>query len=45
MGLHQVTRIQQYLQHQPLPFHSVPAPADAAGIGLAFHGVELRAGL
>jgi hypothetical protein len=41
VGLHQVTRIQPYRQHQPLPLDPVPTPANTAGSGLAFDGVEL----
>ena len=33
--------VQPRRKHQPRPFHMVPAPADAAGVGLALDRVEL----
>ena len=39
--LHRIVRIEERRQHQSLPFHPVPAPAEAAGVGLALYRVEL----
>ena len=41
VGLHLIVRIEERLQLQSLPLDPVPAPADAARIGLALDGVQL----
>ena len=41
VGLHRIVRIQSRLKLQSPPLHPVPAPAGAAGGGLALHRVEL----
>ena len=41
MGLHPVLRIEARRKLQSLPLDVVPAPADAARVGLAFDGVQL----
>ena len=41
VGLHRIVRIEERLKLQSLPLDSGPAPAGAAGIGLALDGVEL----
>ena len=41
VGLHRIMRIQPRLKLQSLPLHVRPAPAGAAGVGLALDGVQL----
>ena len=45
VDLHRVTRIQERRQHQPVPFHLGPAPAEAARIGLTLYRVQLVSAL
>jgi hypothetical protein len=42
MGHHLIPRRDAGRHHQPAPLDAVPTPADAAGIGLALHAVQLR---
>ena len=41
MDLHRIARIQPRRKPEPVPFHSVPAPAEATRVRLAFRGIEL----